>query len=263
MSGQVRRGGRGRWNRGIRPPVRRFFARLANLDAREWRAVILTFLLFGGLGCVALLVAPALGLTGPTGLARWLRLLSGPWGLPAAVAAFAGLAFLGAPQVALIAATALVFGPWRGSLYSWVGTFASALIGYELGRAFGARLVADFRSRGVDRFLALVSRHGFATSLVIRLVPAAPFIVVNMAAGTARVRRRDFALGTAVGILPKILLTAFAGGTLGAAMRGQGAAGVGLLAAAAMVWVFAVILARRWLKSRETAKVVAEPADIG
>ena len=51
-------------------------------------------------------------------------------------------------------------------------------------------------------------------------MPAAPFILVNMAAGTARVGRRDYAAGTAIGIAPKILLTAFAGGAMTAAFNG-------------------------------------------
>ena len=178
------------------------------------------------------------------------------------MAAFAGLAFLGAPQVVLIAAAAVVFGPWWGSLYSWIGTFVSALIGFELGRLFGGRLIRDLKSPGLERFMALVGRNGFMASLIIRLVPAAPFIVVNMAAGTARVRRLDYALGTAIGILPKILLTAFAGGTVTAAFNGGGLVQLGLLALAIVIWVGSALLARRWLRAREAAAMAGpdEPA---
>ena len=207
------------------PPVRRLIAFFTNMDAKAWRSVAVSFVLFGGVGCVFLLGAPALGLTGNAGVERWLALAHGPWALPAAVAAFAVLAFLGAPQVVLIAAAAVVFGPWTGSLYSWIGTFVSALIG----------------------------KNGLMASLIIRLVPAAPFIVVNMAAGTARVRRVDFALGTAIGILPKILLTAFAGGTVTAAFKGGGLVQIGLLAVTIAIWVGAAYFARRWLRAREAA----------
>jgi uncharacterized membrane protein YdjX (TVP38/TMEM64 family) len=217
--------------------------------------------LFGGVGVVFLVGAPALGLTGKAGVERWLTLARGPWALPAAVAAFAALAFLGAPQVALIAAAAVVFGPWQGSLFSWIGTFVSALIGFELGRGFGGGLIRDLNSRGVDRFMALIGQNGFMASLIIRLVPAAPFIVVNMAAGVARVRRRDFALGTAIGIVPKILLTAFAGGSVMAAMNGGGLIQFGLLAAAVAIWVVSAWAARRWLRAREAAAMHAEHAD--
>ena len=234
---------------------------VTNMDAKAWRALGVSFLLFGGVGCVFLLGAPALGLTGKAGVEHWLTLAKGPWALPVAVAAFAALAFLGAPQVVLIAAAAVVFGPVTGSLYSWIGTFVSALIGFELGRLTGARLIRDLGSRGVDRFMALVGRNGFMASLIIRLVPAAPFIVVNMAAGTARVRRADFAAGTAIGILPKILLTAFAGGTLTAAFNGGGALEIGLLALAILIWVGSALLARRWLRAREAAAIAETTPD--
>ena len=82
-------------------------------------------------------------------------------------------------------------------------------------------------------------------------MPAAPLLVVNMAAGTARVRRADFALGTAIGILPKILLTAFAGGTVTAAFHGGGLLQLGLLAVAIAIWVGAAYFARRWLRARK------------
>jgi uncharacterized membrane protein YdjX (TVP38/TMEM64 family) len=232
---------------------RRLIDFLTNMDARAWRSLLVAFVLFGGVGVVFLAGAPALWLTGRAGVDRWLALAHGPWALPAAVAAFAALAFLGAPQVVLIAAAAVVFGPWLGSLYSWIGTFVSALIGFELGRLFGGGLIRDLRSRGVERFMALIGKNGFMASLIIRLVPAAPFIVVNMAAGTARVRRRDFALGTAVGILPKILLTAFAGGTVTAAFNGGGLLQLGLLAVVLAIWVGSAMLARRWLRAREAA----------
>jgi len=241
--------------------VRRLIAFFTNMDAKAWRSLVVSFVLFGGVGCVFLLGAPALGLTGSAGVERWLALARGPWALPAAVVAFAALAFLGAPQVVLIAAAAVVFGPWQGSLYSWIGTFVSALIGFELGRLFGGRLIRDLNSRGLDRFMALIGRNGFMASLIIRLVPAAPFIVVNMAAGTARVRRVDFALGTAVGILPKILLTAFAGGAVTAAFKGGGLVQLGLLALAVAIWVGSALLARRWLRARETAAMIGAEAD--
>jgi len=239
--------------------MRRLIDFLTNMDARAWRSLLVAFVLFGGLGCVFLLGAPALGLTGNAGVERWLALAHGPWALPAAVAAFAALAFLGAPQVVLIAAAAVVFGPWLGSLYAWIGTFVSALIGFELGRLFGGGLIRDLKSRGVERFMALIGKNGFIASLIIRLVPAAPFIVVNMAAGTAHVRRADFALGTAIGIVPKILLTAFAGGTVTAAFNGGGLVQFGLLIVTLAIWAGAALLARRWLRAREAA--AGAPAD--
>ena len=235
-----------------RPAVRRLIDFLTNMDARAWRSLAVSFVLFGGVGTLLLLGAPELGLN-QAGVQRWLTLAHGPWALPAAVAAFAVLAFLGAPQFVLIAAAVVVFGPWTGSLYSWIGTLVSAQIGFELGRAFGGGFIHGLKSDGVEKFITLVGRNGFMASLVVRLVPAAPFVVVNMAAGVARVRRLDFAAGSAIGVVPKVLLTAFAGGSIVAALSGGGLIQIALLALAAALWLGSALLARRWLKAREAA----------
>ena len=234
-------------------PVRRLIQFLTNMDARAWRSVAVSFLLFGGVGIVFLFGAQALGVGGETTVEHWLTATRGPWALPLAVAAFALLAFVGVPQFVLIAAAVVAFGPWAGMAYSWIGTMVSALIGFGLGRLFGGRLLRDLHSPGVDRFTALVARNGLTASLVVRLVPSAPFVVVNMAAGVTPMRLSAFALGTAVGIVPKIVLTAFAGHTFVRAMSGGGAGQAALLVAAAALWLGAGLLARRWLRSREDA----------
>ena len=213
------------------------------------RRALTAFALFGGVGLVFLFGAGALGLSGPDAARHWLAAAQGPWALPAAVGLFAVLAFLGVPQFVLIAAVVASFGPWRGLAYSWVGTLASALVGFGLGRAFGARLLPAEGDGAVGRFMTLVARNGFVASLVIRLVPFAPFVVVNMAAGVTEISWVDFAAGTGIGIVPKIALIALAGGSAARAATGGAwgvAAGLTLLAGA--LWLAASLLARRWMK---------------
>jgi len=236
----------------ITRPMRRLLQRLGDLDARAWRAVAVSFVLFGGVGVVFVFGAPLLGLNGPEAVERWMGAgMHGPWALPAAIGGFAALAFLGAPQFVLIAAAVVAFGPWTGFAYSWIGTLVSSLIGFWLGRAFGARLLADFAGEGVRKFMKLIGKNGFTASVIVRLVPSAPFIVVNMAAGVTPMRLRDFAAGTAIGIIPKIALTAFAGNSIVQAMKGGGGRHIVMLALAAALWIGAGWVARKWLKRRE------------
>ena len=151
----------------------------------------------------------------------------------------------------LIAAAVVAFGAWTGFAYSWIGTMVSALVGFYLGRAAGARTLKTLSGESMQRFMDLVGRNGFLASLIVRLVPSAPFIVVNMAAGVTPMRMRDFAFGTAIGIIPKIVLTAFAGNSIVQILKGEGGGHlVGLLAIVA-VWIGIGWFARKWLKSRE------------
>lgn len=232
--------------------MRRLFAFLTNMDAKAWRTLLVSFVLFGGVGIVFLFGASVLGFDGEATVEEWLGLAAhGPWALPVAVAAFAILAFIGVPQFVLIAAAVVAFGPWAGLAYSWIGTMVSAAIGFWLGRAAGAKTLERFSGEGVRQFMGLVGRNGFLASLIVRLAPSAPFIVVNMAAGVTPMRARDFLAGTGIGIIPKIALTAFAGAAIVQTMK-EGLGGhVVLLAAIAVGWVGVGVAARAWLKRRE------------
>ena len=233
--------------------MRALFRALTNLDAKAWRTLAVSFVLFGGVGLVFVFGAAALGLKGGgENLERWLGAgVGGPAAPLLAVGGFCALAFLGVPQFVLIAAAVVAFGPWAGFAYSWLGTWISSLVGFALGRRFGARLLRDYAGKGINAFIDMVGRNGFWASLVVRLVPSAPFIVVNMAAGVTPMGWTPFALGTGLGIVPKIALTAFAGQAVVRGLNGGGPGRWWELALAAAVWLGSGLLARAWIKRRE------------
>ncbi|HEX3699288.1 MAG TPA: TVP38/TMEM64 family protein [Phenylobacterium sp.] len=239
--------------------MRRVFAFLSNMDAKAWRALAISFVLFGGVGVVFLFGAQVLGFGGQATVEHWLGAASGPWALPVAVAGFAALAFLGVPQFMLIAAAVVAFGAWAGFAYSWIGTMVSSMVGFYLGRLAGARTLKTFSGEGLRQFMDLVGRNGFFASLIVRLVPSAPFIVVNMAAGVTPMRVVDFAFGTAIGIVPKIALTCFAGNSLARLLKGQGGANhIAAIVGVVVVWLVIGWYARRWLKAREATAATSE-----
>jgi uncharacterized membrane protein YdjX (TVP38/TMEM64 family) len=231
--------------------MRRLFQVLSNMDAQAWRTLLVSFVLFGGVGLVFVFGAPMLGLNEAATVQDWMKAVPGPWSLPVAVLAFAALAFVGVPQIMLIAAAVVAFGPMNGFAYSWIGTMVSSLVGFYLGRIAGAKALERFSGEGIRRFVELVGRNGFFASFIVRLVPSAPFIVVNMAAGVTPMRVLDFSLGTALGIVPKIVLTAFAGNAIVRLMKGEIGKDALWLAAIALAWVGIGLVARAWLRKRE------------
>jgi uncharacterized membrane protein YdjX (TVP38/TMEM64 family) len=231
--------------------MRRILSFLVNMDAQAWRTLAVSFVLFGGVGLVFLFGAQVLGFSGEATVEQWMGAGAGPWALPVAVLAFAVLAFIGVPQFMLIAAAVVAFGPWAGFAYSWIGTMVSSLVGFYLGRTAGARTLERFSGEGVRRFMRLIGKNGFIASLIVRLVPSAPFIVVNMAAGVTPMRVRAFAAGTAIGIIPKIVLTAFAGNSIVQVMKGNFGKDLIWLVAVGVLWLVIGWYARRWLRSRE------------
>ncbi len=219
---------------------------ILNMDARLVRAVLISVALFSIVLAILLLGKVYLGPESQAWLGQWLvGASSSPVIIPAVVLAFVVLAFVGVPQFVLIAAAVLAVGPLWGGVLSWLATMISAMVGYGLGVRFGARLMPHIPSRRLQRLIAAVSRNGFSMSLVVRLVPSAPFIVVNMAAGTAKISALAFALGTGLGIVPKITLVALAGTSVGQVLSGRGQWAIMALGAAIVVWLLIMAWARK------------------
>ncbi len=242
--------------------MNRLWLFLTNMDARAWRAMAISFLLFGGVGAVFVLGASLLGLKSAGAVQAWMGAgVHGPWALPAAVAGFSALAFLGVPQFMLVAAAVVAFGPWLGYAYSWLGNLVSSVIGFYVGRRIGAKVLREHAGKGVRDFVDMIGRNGFWASMIVRLVPSAPFVAVNMAAGVTPMPVLQFVAGTALGSIPKIGLVAYAGNSAIHAMNGGGPSRWIKLAAVAVLWLAMALIARAWLKREEAKRQRADAAD--
>jgi uncharacterized membrane protein YdjX (TVP38/TMEM64 family) len=103
-----------------------------------------------------------------------------------------------------------------------------------------------------------VGDNAFYASFMIRNVPSAPFIVVNMAFGATRANFWGFLAGCALGVLPKTVLVAFFGGAVVSAVSGDGIWTSLILAAVAVVWLGLMLAVREFVKRREKAAGVAD-----
>jgi len=102
------------------------------------------------------------------------------------------------PGTVLSFAGAVLFGPYVGTLYTWVGATLAYLMARALGRDFVERLFGG-RFAAFDR---RIREHGFTGLLLIRLLPLFPFNAVNFGCGLTGIRLRDYVLATAIGIVP-------------------------------------------------------------
>jgi len=109
------------------------------------------------------------------------------------------------PVTLLIVATAFAFGPWTAVIYSLLGCVTSAMLAYAIGYLLGRDTVARLTGPRLRRLNRLIGRHGILAIVVIRMLPVAPYSVVNLAAGAARVPFRDFVLGSVIGISPGVI----------------------------------------------------------
>jgi len=109
------------------------------------------------------------------------------------------------PVTAMIIAAVLVFGPWLGFGYALLGGLISAFSGYGLGSLLGRNTVRKLAGKRINEVSRQLAKRGLLTVLVVRIVPVAPFTIVNLVAGASHISFRDFALGTLFGLTPGIL----------------------------------------------------------
>lgn len=131
-----------------------------------------------------------------------------PYAIIGVISIFSLLALTGFPQILLITATVIVFRPLNGALYAWFATMASATLTFGLGHFLGGRWVRRLGGERVQRTINFLDHHGILASGLIRVVPSAPFIVINAAAGAAHIPIWKYWVGTGVGIIPKIAVVA-------------------------------------------------------
>ena len=86
---------------------------------------------------------------------------------------------------------------------------------------------------------------------LLRVVPIAPFTVVNLMAGATRISLADFVLGTVAGMGPGILAMVLFTGGLENALRHPGEVSVVLALAAATAALLLIWWGRRWLRSQD------------
>jgi uncharacterized membrane protein YdjX (TVP38/TMEM64 family) len=108
----------------------------------------------------------------------------------------------------LVVVTVLVTGPWLGFAMALAGSVLSALLSFWIGAAVGRKPLRRLAGGPINKLSRGLARRGLLTIITLRIVPVAPFTVINMVAGASHIRLRDFALGTLVGMVPGILAIA-------------------------------------------------------
>lgn len=129
-----------------------------------------------------------------------------PWGAAIVVGIYVLGGLVVFPVSVLIVATVAVYGGWTGALLAGLGALASALVTFLIGRQLGAGVVRRFIGPRINRIRRGLAKQGILTVATMRMVPAAPFTFINLVAGAAGLRLVDFVLGTALGLLPGLVV---------------------------------------------------------
>jgi uncharacterized membrane protein YdjX (TVP38/TMEM64 family) len=178
---------------------------------RARRVVRVAKLLAAALVVVLLMLAwqftPLAALTEPETIRAGLNEVAGmpgAWAIVTCIFIIAGL--LAFPVTLLIAATAAAFGPFFGFVYAATGALMSAIVTYAVGAGIGRRMLQDMLGPRLNRIRRGIAKRGVLAIATVRLVPLAPFTVVNLVAGASKIPLGDYMLGTIIGMSPGLLL---------------------------------------------------------
>jgi uncharacterized membrane protein YdjX (TVP38/TMEM64 family) len=120
-----------------------------------------------------------------------------------------GLAFV--PGFVLTLLSGLIFGPWLGLIWASVGSTLGACVAFLIARGAMRGVVEGWVAErpALRRLDAAVSRHGFRVVMLTRLVPMAPFGVLNYAYGVTGIRFVTYAVTSWACMLPATAVLAF------------------------------------------------------
>jgi uncharacterized membrane protein YdjX (TVP38/TMEM64 family) len=174
-------------------------------------------------------------------------------GLAAVLAAFLLSSLLFVPVNLVIAGTGAIFGPLLGAGYALAGALIAAALAFAIGRALGRDWVRRLATRRVTAFNQRLNRHGLVAMTVLRMLPVAPFTLVNLIAGASEIRTRDYLLGSLIGMTPGIVLMTLVGDRLGAWLRDPDIANLAVVVGLAAVALALAWALRRWSIRRTRA----------
>jgi len=143
------------------------------------------------------------------------RLLAsaGVWAPVAYMVVYAVGVCLFLPGTLLTGLGGVIFGPYYGFFYVWIGAMLGAGAAFFIGRTLGREFASSLIGNRLKKYDDAIEQNGFATVLYLRLVYF-PFTPMNFGMGLTKVRFRDYFFGTGLGIIVGTFIFTFFVGTL-------------------------------------------------
>jgi uncharacterized membrane protein YdjX (TVP38/TMEM64 family) len=159
---------------------------------------------------------------------------------------------LGVPITLMIITTIMVFGPWTGMFYALAGAELSAMATFFIGHLLGRDAVKRFAGSRVNRLSKILASRGIVTIITLRIIPVAPFSVINVIAGVSDIRFRDFAVGSLIGMIPGVIAIGLLADRMVASLREPTMTQIVILLAVAAVVLSALYALRHWLRRKHS-----------
>ncbi|WP_371370907.1 TVP38/TMEM64 family protein [Sporomusa aerivorans] len=156
------------------------------------------------------------------------------------------------PGVIITITNAWIFGWKYGAFYSWTGALLGAALDFGIARWYGRPVVERFVSiRYLNLTDAFFKRHGVMAIFITRLTPIIPFKVISYGAGLTKLTLCQFAIATAIGQTPAILLYSVLGQNLFHNFKSVAAITSILIVAGSLVYYYREDIERYFIPAKE------------
>jgi phosphatidylserine/phosphatidylglycerophosphate/cardiolipin synthase-like enzyme/uncharacterized membrane protein YdjX (TVP38/TMEM64 family) len=155
----------------------------------------------------------------PANAIAWAESFSRYWWAPLVViVAYTPASLVMFPRWLITLMAVAAFGPWAAFAYAQTGVLVAAIVGYVAGELVKRDTVRHMAGRRLNKLSKFLQRRGLIAVTLVRLVPVAPFMVVNAVMGAMRIKLHHFLLGTVLGMMPGMLATTVLGDQVTAAI---------------------------------------------
>ena len=165
----------------------------------------------------------------------------------AATLGFAAALVVAVPLTFLTLVALVAFGPVTGFFISLAAAALGAAVTFLLGKILGHDIVRRIGGARLNLVSERLSKRGVLAVIAVRMVPVAPFAIVNMFAGASHLRLRDMIVGTVIGMTPGALLMMFFVNQIVDALKHPGLTTVAVAVVLIFLVVGGVLALRKWL----------------
>ncbi|NVK56049.1 MAG: VTT domain-containing protein [Alteromonadaceae bacterium] len=163
-----------------------------------------------------------------------------------------GLLFF--PVTVLSLAVAAIFGPIWGPVYGILGALLSAGVTFIIGKLLGNAGLRKLGGPKVEAVDAKLKESGIVGVATIRMLPVAPFSLVNLVAGISSISLLQFLIGTFLGMFPQMIAKGLVGDSIMQIFKSPSKETVTYLVIGLLVWVAMIFGSQKLAKMYQAKK---------